>query len=276
MADLKKSIVVPWDFSDLAGYALEHAVNLSKGIDGDIVLVHIVKRKSDIEKATEKLEKEVHNQEKKYGIRPLIEIRDGSIFSVIADVISERNAAFAVMGTHGIKGMQKFTGSWALKVIVGSVAPFIVVQARPTTEKVLDNIVFPVDFKFSSKEKLLWAEFVSRVYGSKIHLCYIDTSDLTFKRKILSNITISKKYLSEKNVDYEIIKLQGKSISDEAVGFAKEIGADMIMISTTKNISFQDYVLGASEQKMIANKEKIPVMCVNPSKDTTRTGGLTG
>ena len=50
----------------------------------------------------------------------------------------------------------------------------------------------------------------------------------------------------------------------------------MVMISTTRNISFQDYVLGASEQKMIANSEKLPVMCVNPRDDLTRTGGTNG
>jgi len=40
------------------------------------------------------------------------------------------------------------------------------------------------------------------------------------------------------------------------------------LIMTTKNISFQDYVLGADEQQIIANHEKIPVMCINPKKGT--------
>jgi hypothetical protein len=40
----------------------------------------------------------------------------------------------------------------------------------------------------------------------------------------------------------------------------------MIVVLTTKNINFQDYVLGADEQKIIANSAKIPVMCVNPVK----------
>ena len=41
---------------------------------------------------------------------------------------------------------------------------------------------------------------------------------------------------------------------------------DLIMILTTKNINIQDYVLGADEQKIIANPFKIPVMCINPKK----------
>ena len=97
------------------------------------------------------------------------DIREGSIFSVISDIIDESEASFAVMGTHGIKGMQKFTGSWALKVIAGSKAPFIVVQGPPLSNKGFENIVFPVDFKFSAKEKLVWAGFMSKFYKSKFH-----------------------------------------------------------------------------------------------------------
>ncbi len=276
MSEQNKPIVVPWDFSELATFALEHAVNLAKSIETDIILAHIVKRKSDIEGSVKKLETTTNEHLAKYGIKPKVDVREGSIFSVISDIIEEVDASFAVMGTHGIKGMQKFTGSWALKVIAGSKAPFIVVQAGPASNKKFDNIVFPVDFKFSAKEKLVWASFMSKYYKSKFHLCYLDVTDAAFKKKIYSNMIVAKKYLTERKVDFEIVQLDGKNISDEAVSFSKEINADMIMIATTKNISFQDYVLGASEQKIIANKEKIPVMCVNPREDLTRYGGLTG
>jgi hypothetical protein len=40
----------------------------------------------------------------------------------------------------------------------------------------------------------------------------------------------------------------------------------MMLIMTTKNIGTLDYVLGASEQFIIANTARIPVMCVNPRK----------
>ncbi len=276
MSEQNKPIVVPWDFSELATFALEHAVNLAKSIESDIILAHIVKRKSDIEVAIKKLETTTNEHEAKYGIKPLVDVREGSIFSVISDIIEEVDASFAVMGTHGIKGMQKFTGSWALKVIAGSKAPFIVVQAPPpATSKGFENIVFPVDFKFSAKEKLVWASFMSKFYKSKFFLCYLDVSDIAFKKKIYSNMIVAKKYLTEKRVDFEIVQLEGRNISDEAVAYAKETNADMIMIATTKNISFQDYVLGASEQKIIANREKIPVMCVNPREGLTKYSGLT-
>jgi nucleotide-binding universal stress UspA family protein len=268
-----RPIVIPWDFSELAEYAFQHAEKIARIVNLDIVLLHIVKKVSDIEGAVSKLEEVVARLEKTYGIKPKISVKEGSIFTDINRIIDEENAFFAIMGTHGIKGMQKFTGSWALKVIVGSEAPFFVVQDAPKN-KTIEKIVFPVDFNFADKEKLIWADFIYKYFKSKFYLCYIDSTDLLFKKKIAANMMIAKKFLTEKGVEYDIIQLDGKNISDEAIKFADELKADLIMITTTKNISFHDYVLGASEQKLIANEKKIPVMTINPRKDLTKLKGF--
>ena len=80
-----------------------------------------------------------------YGIRPSVIVKTGNIFEEIKSIIGECDAEIAVMGTHGMKGLQKFTGSWALKVIAGSKAPFVVVQDKPT-EADIHKIVLPLDF----------------------------------------------------------------------------------------------------------------------------------
>ena len=269
-----KPVIVPWDFSEMAVDALEHAFMLNKQIKTDIILLHLVKKKSEIEEADKKLEAFVQEFDKKNGITLKYIVKDGSIFSDINKIIEEENALFAVMGTHGIKGMQKFTGSWALKVIVGSIAPFIVIQEKPQSEAIR-RIVFPVDFKFSVKEKLIWAELMYSYFKSKFFLCFIDSTDPLFKKKINSNMIVAKKFLTEKGVDFEIIRLEGKSIEDESIKYSGEIKADLIMISTTRNISFHDYMLGAAEQKVIANELKIPVMTINPKKGLTILKGFT-
>lgn len=274
MEEYKNPIIVPWDFSELAEFAFLHAVTMAKSFEYDIVLANIVKKASEMDDTKVKLESIASDYEQKYGIRPYTVVKSGSIFSEISGLIEESESSFAVMGTHGIKGMQKFTGSWALKVIVGSKSPFIVVQGPPKTDQEFENIVFPIDFKFSTKEKLAWANFISQKYSTKFHLCYNTSSDVGFRKKIHANIAIAEKFLSERKVDYEIVDLEGRSLENDAVQFAKDIDADMIMISTTRNISFQDYVLGAGEQRIIANPEKIPVMCVNPREDLTKYGSF--
>ncbi len=268
-----RPIIVLWDFSELAEYALQHGEKIAKIVNCEIVLLHIVKKSSEIEAATEKMTAAVEEHYEKYGIKPKFVIKEGSIFTDINKMIQEENALFAIMGTHGIKGMQKFTGSWALKVIIGSEAPFIVVQDSPGSEK-MNNIVFPVDFKFSEKEKLVWADFLHRYFKGIFHLCYIESTDPLFRKKIKANMITAKKYLTEKGVYFEVVKLEGKNLYDEVLTFSEKIKADLIMITTTKNISFHDYMLGASEQRMIANEKKIPVMTINPRKDLTKFKGF--
>ncbi|RLD75792.1 MAG: universal stress protein [Bacteroidetes bacterium] len=271
--ELNKPILVPWDFSQVAGYALEHAVNFAKNTDNDIALIHVVKKQKEIDNAKNKLQEIVDKTKEKHGIELALIVREGSIFTAINEVVEESDASLVVMGTHGMKGMQKFTGSWALKVIAGSKAPFVVVQEAPGSE--LRNIVFPVDFKREQKEKLVWAAYMHRHYNTKVHICYQQSTDSRIKTKTKSNIVFSKNYLSEKSVNFEINALEGeKSLADESIEFAKSIGAEMILIMTTKNISFQDYVLGADEQQIIANSAKIPVMCINPKAGSSKFGGF--
>jgi len=213
---------------------------------------------------------------KKFKIKPQFIVKEGNIFSTITEVANEQDAELVIMGTHGIKGMQKFTGSWALKVIAGTKIPFVVVQAPPSS-KPLENIVFPINFKTEDKEKLAWAYYLSKLYKTRIRICKPDVSDSLLKKKITQNLIFTKKYLDDRNIDYDITTVEGiETLSDATLKFAKKIESDLILIVTTKEPTLQDFILGADEQKIIANKEKIPVMCVNPRADLKRKGGFQG
>ncbi|MFN8258295.1 MAG: universal stress protein [Bacteroidales bacterium] len=261
--EFNKPILVPWDFSEVAEYALLHALQYSKTTNDPVVLVHVVKKDKEAPDAEIKLKKIVEKTKAEHGIEIGILVKEGSIFTTITELADELKATLVIMGTHGMKGLQKFTGSWALKVIAGTTAPFVVVQAPPTDT--LTDIVFPVDFKKEQKEKLVWAGYLVSHYKAKIHIIYQTSADTRIKAKTKSNIIFSKNYLAEKQGDFEIVELPSKkSLADESIEYSKRIKAGMIIIMTTKNISFQDYVLGADEQQIIANPEKIPVMCINP------------
>jgi nucleotide-binding universal stress UspA family protein len=265
--ELTKPILVPWDFSQVAEYALLHAIEYSKVTNDPIALVHIVKKQKEVTEMQPKVDEVIKKFNAQFGVKLHSLIREGSIFTSISEIVDEFDANLVIMGTHGMKGLQKFTGSWALKVIVGSAAPFLVVQAPPEGE--LKDIVFPVDFKREQKEKLVWAGQLVKHYKAKIHILYQQSNDTRIKAKTKSNLIFSKNYLSEKQADFDILTLPGKrGLGDESIDYAKQIKAGMILIMTTKNISFQDYVLGADEQQIIANPERIPVMCINPKKGT--------
>jgi nucleotide-binding universal stress UspA family protein len=279
MEEQKKLIVVPWDFSHVAENALAHAVKIGKMVNNDICLLHIVDsgiNPKELAQKTASLKKLVEENATKYSIPIIFHISKGSIFTEIAEYANEKEANLVVMGTHGMKGMQKLTGSWALKVIVKSKIPFIVIQDPPVDQERYHNIVFPVDFRGENKEKIKMAIFMGKYFESKIHMLVSVSTDKNILKKTKINLNFAIKYLIQNNIEYEIHNMPKGNSAEQTIDFAQKSNADLILIVTTKNITIADYMLGASEQQIIANSSRIPVCCVNPKASFASVGQFMG
>lgn len=167
METLSHCILVPYDFTPPAMNAVAHALSLAKVLDTKITLLHIVKKDAEVPEMEQQIKEEAQKINETYNILPNTIVREGSIFRAITQVAHELEAVLVVMVTHGMKGMQKLTGSWALKVIVGSKVPFLVVQDPPKSTEI-KKIVFPVDFKTetrrSSSGLSLWPNISPRKF----------------------------------------------------------------------------------------------------------------
>ncbi len=264
----RNTLLVTWDYTEMSENALLHAIRIGRHVNNNIRLVHIVEA-ARVKEGLAKIENEF--QEKIDELSRLHEyelqgiVLTGSIFRRIAEYANETDALMVIMGTHGIRGLQKYTGSWALKVIVGSSVPFLVVQDKPGSKDRFDSIVFPIDFKAENKEKLQWAIYLGKYFNSKVYLFKAPMTDRGLVKKVNRNLTFAVKFLIQNNLDYEIhTATRSAKFAKETLDFAVEKKADLILITTTKNISIADYLLGAPEQYIIANSNRIPVMCVNP------------
>ena len=275
MEEHQKPIIVPWDFTHVAEHALAHAAKISRMVGNEICLLHIVDPKinaKDEEAKTIQLREKAEENSKKFNVPVAFYISKGSIFTAIADFAHQKDASLVVMGTHGMKGMQKLTGSWALKVIVKSKVPFIVVQEPPADLERYHNIVFPLDFRNENKEKIRMAIFLGKYFDSKIHILETISTDKNIIKKTNVNMNFAIKYLMQNNIEYEIHDLPKGDLAQQTIDFAQKINADLVLIMTTKNISFADFMIGAQEQYIIANSSKIPVCCVNPKASFAKVG----
>jgi nucleotide-binding universal stress UspA family protein len=264
MEKTDKPIIVPWDFTPVAQNAFLHAVNFSRTLNCSIALLHIVHDDKDIPKKQKELEEASAKLDKEFGKRPHCIVKAGSIFSTIGEVSTQYHAEMIIMGTHGIKGAQKLFGSRAVKVVVSSRIPFLIVQDKPVQDK-LETILLPIDFKKENKEKANWIYHLSTRFESKVTIFKSHPKDRGFKRKLLSNMKYIEKYLKARDINYDIVSSTGKkSFKEEVVEYANEHNFDMILIMATRDIKFVDYIFGAPEQYIIANKYNLPVMCINP------------
>ena len=270
----KDTILVPYDFTDKAEYALQHAIKISTHLKNRIQLIHIVKADDQIEEAQTRLKEEIKRLTEEYKIDLDPIVLAGNLFKEVSDYASNNNVSIVVMGTHGIKGMQKVTGSWALKVIVGSKTPFIVIQDPPSKKETFKDVVFPIDFKKEGKEKVNWALFLAKYFDVKIHIIAPKIKDSSLQKKLRININFAEKIFDNHGVKYDIHETEESRIGEQTIEYAKKIDADIVLIMTTKGIGFTDYMLGAKEQYIIANNARIPVMCVNPRTDLSRYGSF--
>lgn len=263
----KKTILVPWDFTEVAENALNHAVKVAKSTKDDITLINIIPSAKKEEEILKKLEHTAESAKKKYGVKPNVIVKTGSIYTTIRQYAEEIEADLVIMGTHGIKGVQKLTGSKALKVIEGSQVPFIVIQA-PLHKEQYEKIVLPVDDSIENKEKLTWITFLSKYFNIKLTIFVPNLKDSSLMKKTKANLLFAKKYLHEKNIDFDITvsRYEKEDFAEQTIMFSKEVDADLVVIMTKKDIGFTDYVFGLNEQEIIANDAKIPVMCINPKK----------
>ncbi len=264
MEKVDKPIIVPWDFTNVAQNAFLHALNFSRVLGSGIAILHIVSEEKQIAEKEKALEETAERLSKEFGKRPHCVVKEGTIFKTIGEVANQYNAEMIIMGTHGIRGAQKLFGSRALKVVVSSRIPFLIVQDKPVQDK-LETILLPIDFKKENKEKANWIYHLSTRFEEKVTIFKSHPRDKGFKRKLLSNMKYIENYLKTRDVDYDIVSCKGKKkFKVEVVEYAKENNFDMILIMATRDITFFDYVFGAPEQYIIANKYNLPVMCINP------------
>ncbi len=272
METKKNKILVPYDFTEVAENAVKHAVRFCAILKADLCLLHIVKKDTLIAEQEAKLTDAAKRIGKEHSIEPITIVRDGTIFKTINQVVADTDSSLVVMGTHGMKGLQKLTGSWALKVIVGSKIPYLVIQNPPKYDETL-KIVYSVDYKTENKEKLKWVEFLSKVFKVKTYLFTSTSKDGVVDSRTKANLVFNKKFLEDKGIEYELSMADGKaSFQQETISFAQKIEANIILVMTTRDIAFHDYVLGVYEQYIIANSSSIPVLVINPRTDLMRYG----
>ena len=222
----KRPILITWDFTQKSEYALEHGINLAKHLNTDITLIHIVKKDKEVDAAQVKMDALASETGKKSNLKINSVVPVGTIFSTISEIATDIHAEMVIMGTHGMKGMQKLVGSWALKVIAGSKVPFIVVQAAPTSHG-FQKIVFPLDFRKENKEKINWIYYIGRLYNSTFYIIKDKVTDIKFRKGVHSNLMFTEKFLRSNEIPYEIHTAPGKKdFTHETIEFAHEIKAD--------------------------------------------------
>lgn len=270
----RKVILVPIDFTQVTRNALDHAVELCKLLKHEVCMLHIVEFTStdqQVQKAQEALDKLAQEVNGGAVIKVTGIVKKGTIYADIGSVAQEINAYLIIMGTHGTQGLQTVFGSRALKVITNSTVPFVVVQKQmqSTIAQGFKNIVLPLNLSKDSKQKLGWAIYIAKMFGSTINIITTHETEGFLLSKTKANLNLAKRLLLENGILYsvKVADKKGKSFSDQTIDHAHHINANLIVVMTNEDKELREFLIGSFEEKLINNEYQIPVMCINPRKD---------
>ncbi|HON19376.1 MAG TPA: universal stress protein [Salinivirgaceae bacterium] len=267
----KKYVIVPWDFTKEADYALQHAAQLAKVMKNGIILANIVHVKKGIffsskgispeekKNRLEKMENEAKEYSQKYGLEVKTMIIEGDIPEVFPQEVKNNHANLVIMPFRQRFGNFVFGGSKFLNIMKESIIPFIIVK-NPPKHQYYKELVVPMDVDKKYKETIAWIIYLAHYYSCNINILKPFINESFAKKDMANNIYFTKKMLDKQNIIYGIkTAKKNHSFKEEIFRFAEMIDADLVVMMAKRYKSWID-----SDKDIKLN---IPIMVIPPRTD---------
>jgi nucleotide-binding universal stress UspA family protein len=282
MENKRNIMLVPVDFSEISINALQHAAQVAKHFNNDLILLSILEEdflsnifsfsknetKDNLAKEAmmNRLKEKANEINKAYNIHCITEVRSGKIYKTIIETAEEFGCDCIIMGTHGASGVERVIGSNASKVISYSTTPVIVVKTdkNPNAYK---NIVFPIDLSKESKQKVKWALHLGKAYNATIHILTYKIGDEFLNIKLNANIKQIEGIFDENGVKHTTTILEDDDdFARKTLEFAETQLTDLIMIMTQQenDKSIREYIIETYAQQIVNDAGNVPIFCVSP------------
>jgi nucleotide-binding universal stress UspA family protein len=262
-------ILIPTDFSSVADLAIVHGLELAQRIHGRVCLLHVYDNKTGTightgdagyQSILQDLLKCKERCEQKYTINIALLIREGNLFNVVNKVVSEIKPRLMVMGTHGKQGLQHLFGSHALRVVLDSPCPVMIVQDG-FPEQGYQHVVMPVNNDADPHQMTEWVLLLWELFNAEIHLFQsLETnSDRSHLIKgITSQIT---GVFNEKKVTYTFTQAESPNdFSSQVIAFANTNRSDLVITMTMPASDTTGYNFLDWHERLMFNPGRIPVM----------------
>jgi len=268
-----KIILIPTDFSPVCENAIAHGIEMARFLDYSVCILHVIDKKDrqaspkenmDPEQFTMQLLKCREKYERLLPGHVDILTREGNLFTVINQVGKELKSGLMILGTHGKQGLQHLFGSHALKVVLDSPCPVVVVQKR-SFGKGYKKIVLPISSEIEPRQAVGWVMLMHNLFGSRIMIYQALEPDATMNNQMNSTTRQILAIFKENKIKCEVaFSEQSSDFSLQVISHAAAHKADLIMIMTMPALDLTGFSFTAWNEKIMFNEAQIPVMCINP------------
>lgn len=265
-------VLVPVDFEEQSLVGLRQSYIYAKFSNATISLLHVLENPNDdVQKAKERLEKLASDVTLESGIKANAIISKGNPFVEISKVAEEIGADMIVMGFNSSMGMRKIIGPNTFQLVREAPCHVLTIKGRQPHRESVKDIVLPIDLTKESREKVSLGVEFAKHFGSSIRIAGTLTSNDEFlENKLIAYVHQAKEYVRSKGIACGNKTLRGKNVPKMIVDYAKESGADLIILVNQEELGFSEIFTGSEQQKII-NLSEIPVLTVRtiPRKDTS-------
>jgi nucleotide-binding universal stress UspA family protein len=280
-----KKILVPTDFSEQAGYALDFAYQIAIKSTAEIILINVVdypglssafgggmnviggaeppldnldesfinnllsRSKEEIKAMTQKLD------QGSVKIKQVVEV--GNPYFVISEKIEQENVNLVIMGTKGATGLEEvLIGSNTERVVRHAKCPVITIKKKRDYTKI-HNIAFASNFEGDQTHVVEELFKLQDIFKAKLHLVKINTpNNFESNRTILKGM---EAFVKKHNISNYSLNIYNDYIEEDGIiYFCEDIEADMVALATHGRTGLM-HLLSGSIAEDIVNHAKRPV-----------------
>jgi len=279
-----KKILVPTDFSEQAGFALDLALGIARKNDAEIILLNVLDIPGGAaftagntgfdmgtapgysaqmdhvyvvqlhDKTKERLEKIVREERFK-GVNIRYKLQIGNPYSSIAEEIAENDVNLVVMGTTGASGVRELLiGSNTEKVVRLAKCPVLTIKEKVDVDSIKD-IAFASDFSDRQQNVATELKKLQKLFNARLHLVKINTpSAFETTRQIRKDIEdFAERYqLENYTVNIYCDKLEEEGI----IYFADDIDADLIALATHGRSGIMHLLSGSIAEDVVNHSRR--------------------
>ena len=273
-------ILVPTDFSETSGYAVQMASRVASKTDSKVDVFHAIEGFDQIEKigldagqikdyqthlhawATEKL---------KETTQPLIEdnivcefdICKGDFISCLQEKVENSDYDLVIMGSNGSSGREEWLMGSNAKKAVRKLRKKILIVKQPIEELTISEVVFVTGLHQS--DKVAFQEFLDfvRLFDVKeIHIMTVNTSSFFSQPTIIAKEALEEFADLSKIMDIRTHFYQDNSVQAGIEHFQQDYQIDLIGISNHVRHPIKRFFSGSTVELLVASSD-IPVLSID-------------
>jgi nucleotide-binding universal stress UspA family protein len=267
-------VLIPTDFSNNAGHAINYASLLGQVMNANLILLHVytppvtrgnvvyslIAEEIDrmMKEATEKLLTISSTLSENYGLSCEYRVRMGSPVDEIVMEAENSHTDLIVMGTLGASGLTKMVfGSNTVAVIERATCPVLVVPANATLA-LPKKIVFATDYEDSDIQTVKELIKITRRLKAEFILLHVSKENLRSDRDLIEDF--SKAVATEVHVVQPFYYVMHHENPQEGIDhFVNSVGAHLIALSMRKRSIFKK-LFGFSLSKKMVYQACLPLL----------------